>query len=419
MKTTFNLSDKQIFFWNRLKLIVIGLVALSVSLPIAWISLAKVFLLVGGIVNITFNHLNDREKIQTSDMKISKLIWLIIIIFLVSVLWSVGYINVALVALIKHAKILEIPLLFILIKNIKEARVGIFYFMIGQTFLLISSWLLFLNIDIPWAFSSQNNTVVFSSYLDQSMIFVAMAAIFWHLRNENIWPKALSITTAFAALTNVFLFLDGRTGHIMGIAAIALSTMWVVPKKYRIIAFVVTPFFLTVALFFGSNQFQNRILTASSELGNYMKQGEIHSSSGWRLNAWHQSVKAIIENPLYGHGVGSWAVTVKRIQGDSDSSIFAEGSSSNPHQEFLLWGVELGLGGIFLLIIFLLFIAREAWQFSVNIQRAVLAVLAALIIACLFNSAIFDDLIGDYFCIVLGLLMALGFRTKEGLQNHH
>jgi hypothetical protein len=29
-------------------------------------------------------------------------------------------------------------------------------------------------------------------------------------------------------------------------------------------------------------------------------------------------------------------------------------------------------------------------------------------VACLFNSALYDDLMGDYFCVVLGLLMALG-----------
>ena len=32
---------------------------------------------------------------------------------------------------------------------------------------------------------------------------------------------------------------------------------------------------------------------------------------------------------------------------------------------------------------------------------------AALLIACLFNCALYDALIGDFFCVVIGLLLAL------------
>jgi O-antigen ligase len=37
---------------------------------------------------------------------------------------------------------------------------------------------------------------------------------------------------------------------------------------------------------------------------------------------------------------------------------------------------------------------------------------AVLAIACLFNSSLFDALIGEYFCIVIGLLLALGLRPR-------
>jgi O-antigen ligase len=37
----------------------------------------------------------------------------------------------------------------------------------------------------------------------------------------------------------------------------------------------------------------------------------------------------------------------------------------------------------------------------------------ALAIACMFNSSLYDGLIGDYFCIVLGLLLGLGLALRR------
>jgi O-antigen ligase len=38
-------------------------------------------------------------------------------------------------------------------------------------------------------------------------------------------------------------------------------------------------------------------------------------------------------------------------------------------------------------------------------------VLLALVIACLFNSSLYDAYIGDFFCLALGLLLAYGARS--------
>jgi hypothetical protein len=42
-----------------------------------------------------------------------------------------------------------------------------------------------------------------------------------------------------------------------------------------------------------------------------------------------------------------------------------------------------------------------------------MSVLAALAVSCLFNSSIYDDLIGDFFCLSLGVLLAYGIRTRD------
>ena len=70
--------------------------------------------------------------------------------------------------------------------------------------------------------------VVFSTYLDQSIMFAAAAAVFWHLRHEGLWPRWAGICAMLLALTNVLLLLEGRTGYLVALTTLSLGLMWAV-----------------------------------------------------------------------------------------------------------------------------------------------------------------------------------------------
>ena len=118
------------------------------------------------------------------------------------------------------------------------------------------------------------------------------------------------------------------------------------------------------------------------------------------------------QKPIWGHGVGGWTVAVKHIEGPSAQKIFGDSDASNPHQEYLLWGVEMGMGGSILLLALFASFVRDALGFSQPVMRATVSVVAAAAIACLFNSSLYDALVGDFFCVALGLLLALGLRGR-------
>ena len=134
------------------------------------------------------------------------------------------------------------------------------------------------------------------------------------------------------------------------------------------------------------------------------------TSSGQRLNFWRRALQAIAEKPLYGHGVGSWNREYRRLENDNPSPVTAQ--VRNPHQEYLLWGVHLGVGGVLVFLAFLLALLRDARAFSPALRRATGSAVAVLAVACLFNSSLFDALIGEFFCIVLGLLLAFGRQER-------
>ena len=129
-----------------------------------------------------------------------------------------------------------------------------------------------------------------------------------------------------------------------------------------------------------------------------------------RLDLWHGSLKSIAESPWLGTGVGSWNREFRRQEAVHASELRINEASNqhhNPHQEYLLWGVEMGLAGILLLCALLLALHRDSQQLPTPERRATQSVLLALAVACLFNCALHDAMIGDFFCITLGLLLAL------------
>jgi O-antigen ligase len=304
-------------------------------------------------------------------------------------------------------------LLAVLVRSRAEARVGIAAFALGQGFLLLSSWLLFVGVPIPWQADSAVRYEVFSTYLDQSLMFATSASVFWYLRGDGLWPRWAGIALAALALVNTLLLLEGRSGYLVALTTIALAIMWAMPRHLRVPALVITPVVLLLGLSLASDKVHERVTKIFRESQNFAHTQQVAEgdSSGWRLNAWLRSVQALQEKPLQGHGVGNWAPVVKRIQGSDADAIFGQGNHSNPHEEYLLWAVELGIGGALLLLALFISIARDALRFPLPIQQALLGVVAATVVACLFNSALYDDLMGDFFCVSLGLLMALGVRS--------
>jgi O-antigen ligase len=394
------------------RLALVCLVAVSVSLPIAWISLAKLLLFIVGLIYLMANPPGQRSDSALRELWMPKVVMAIMLMFAFSLLWTEVDLDAALSTLVKHSKLMTVLLLVCLIRNVQEARIAILAFVGGQTVLLLSSWLMAAGVPIPWAVPTAGKYVIFSSYLDQSIIFATTAAVFWHLRSDRLWPQWLGGLLAAAAMVNTLLLLAGRTGYAVAVTLLSLCAMWAMPKRLRLTTLVVTPIIVLLGLYLGSSQVQERLSKVLDEGQRYEVQTQTGSSSGWRLNAWTRSVQAIKESPWAGHGVGSWTQTIKRLEGPAANQIFGQGNASNPHQEYLLWGVELGVGGMLLLLLFMFSVMWDARPFTRSASRATVSVLAAMAVACLFNSSLYDGLIGDFFCTALGLLMALGIRSQ-------
>ena len=390
--------------------------AASVGLSMAIISIAKLLLVLCGLKTLLFNPTTKGAENSVFKTYVTVAILVALAAFAGSLLWSVAPRDDALGSVAKYGKLLLLVLMLYLIHDRREALYALSAFMGAQIFLLISSWLLFWKVPLPWATSNMalSEYAVFSSYLDQGIIFSVLAAICWHLR--GLMPGRLgtygAIFVAMTALFNVFFVLSGRTGHVVAIALVSLAIMWELPKKYRAVVLAL-PFLLAFLLFASSAKVRDRLNLVITEVHSYSVQATSTTSSGIRLGLWRNAAQVIDENPVYGTGVGSWSTEHNRLQRSQNPAHVDVQGNGNPHQEYLLWGVQLGIPGILLFIGFMLSIWRDTLRMEKLYKRSAQSVLGALAVACLFNSSIYDALIGDFFCVSLGLLLALGLTSNK------
>ena len=198
-----------------------------------------------------------------------------------------------------------------------------------------------------------------------------VAAIFWHLKalapNKLLFYVAMAI--ALLALAAVFVVFIGRTGQLVGLAMVSLTIFWALPRRWRIATLLVPPLVFLFAVF-SVDKVAQRLAFTKTEIAQYSAGVGAATSADNRLDFWRGSVVAIIENPLVGSGLGGWTTTYNKIQKNKYPTHKDLSAGGNPHQEFLLWGVQLGIGGIVLLLAFLSAAMLDLLKMSTPITRA-------------------------------------------------
>ncbi|MGC3985663.1 MAG: O-antigen ligase family protein [Pseudorhodoferax sp.] len=378
-------------------------------------SISKALLLLGALGLVLWPALRGQRDLAAARLRSPPLILAALAFLALSLFWTTVPQGEALGALGKHAKLLMVPILVLFLRTRREALVALAWFAGAQVFLLLSSWLLVLGVPVPWATADTAlvDNAVFTNYLGQSIMTATVAAVCWHLRSylPHPWMRQAAVGVAALGLASTLFVMPGRTGHLVAIAVISLALLWRLPRRMRFLG-VLAPVAVAALLLLASDPMRHRAGLVVDESVAFAERADNRSSSGERLNFWHRSVQAIAERPLSGFGLGSFNKQYNRLDAGRGNPITF--GVKNPHQEFLLWGVEAGIGAMLLLCALLYCLYRDLCLGERPAVRAGASTMAALLISCMFNSTLFDAAIGDFFCVTIGLLMALSLRTAAG-----
>jgi len=136
------------------------------------------------------------------------------------------------------------------------------------------------------------------------------------------------------------------------------------------------------------------------------------SSSGLRMDYWSNSLHIIRDHPILGVGTGGFELAyAEKIKGTRVAP------SNNPHNQYLLITVQLGIVGLMLMLyLFFQQWRTAAWLPSMFEQDMARGMLLTIMSGSLLNSLLLDHAEAMFFAWMSGVLFA-GYRSTKQAQS--
>ncbi len=317
----------------------------------------------------------------------------------------------------KYRELLLIPVLITLFRTPQERTLALAFFAVAMGVTLFASYGIALGVLPPFVVSeaTPENPVVFKLQITHNffMAFAAFLFAAWALGAATPARRALLWAGALLAAANVLFMVQGRTGYVVMAALTALLFFERLRFKGVIAAAVLVGVLFTGAYGVSQN-FKNRIdLTVQEALA--WRPDEAQSSSiGWRLEYLMNSVAAFAQHPILGVGTGGFhQAYAEQVAGTEKER------THNPHNEYLMIAVQVGLPGLALLLLLFGTQLRLAARLPGTSDRLLArGVVLAVATGSLFNSFLLDHAEGLFYAWASGILFsALGQHPRDSAAN--
>ena len=277
-------------------------------------------------------------------------------------------------------------------------------------------------VHIPWAKAATpsgwgSDHTIFKDYIAQGLLVSTFAAyaITRAFESARTYAKAAWILASLLAIVSILFLSAGRTGYVAIFAMLTVYAWTVSPKRLRLLALVASAAFVIVGLW-SSPTAQSRVEAVftdaqtqlSSKGGLNRLNGE--SSTGARLSMWAFSIEQIKQRPVLGSGTGSYGSLARVECGNRpDCDVI----SVHPHNQFLFFGVELGLVGLFVFCYYLYVAAKASARLAPPRRALLLSFLAIFVVDSLAHGALWLAVENHLFTFILALLMAEASAVKQ------
>ena len=252
-----------------------------------------------------------------------------------------------------------------------------------------------------------HNHIVFKDHIAQNLL-MSFFVLLMLIRSQTTLSKRLGIlyfSTAALAIIDILFFVQGRTGYISLALNIAIFILFYTPPNRRLL-WLATAVMISLISFHFSSNFSGRIELAVSE---FQKQDTKELTSvGQSIEFTKKSLELIKEHPLFGTGTGSYAKEFCRV---AISAEWCEAGRHHPHNQFLAFGVQLGLVGILAYLSFLGTVLLQARRFSLPEKVLSIGLLCTLLTDSVLHAPLF--LVTETQFFVLMLAITMNFSTDS------
>jgi len=256
-----------------------------------------------------------------------------------------------------------------------------------------------------------DNPVVFKAHIAQGTM-MALAAFFagvQALRETRLRWRLAWAAGALLAVYNVLFMLQSRTGYlVLGVLALYFC---VAHWRWRGILAAGAAGAITLA---GAYLLQAPLVTgtlkATAEVRDWEKGDEAgrggEASMGIRMNYYKTAIAILREHPWIGVGTGGYIRAYEARVKHNPAAV-----SNNPHNQYLLTGVQLGVGGLLAVVALFGVMWWHAGRLEPTTRIAARGLVAAIAAGCMFNSFLIDHGEGMLFAWMAGVLFAAPRRT--------
>jgi len=347
------------------------------------------------------------ERLKNNPIVIAALLLFLLIV--IGVFYTSVSMSEAGFMLDKYRELLYIPLFILLFREEKTRRWGLYAFIAAMGMTLLVSYLMAVT-GIPLGKGIPENAFVFKNYITQSTL-MALAAYFlavlcWQSQRWG-WVCGLIIVLA---IYNIIFLSEGRTGYLILFCLILLFSY----QTHRLRGLIVGSVFLAILSFLAYNHssaLHKRISHLPEQVQEY-QQGNASTSIGMRLEFYKNSITLIAQQPIWGYGTGSFTYQYNQLS-QQQAGVYSE----NPHNEYLMIGMQWGLLGItfFVYLLYLLwYTARRLAPFQAWMAQGLVL---TIVVGSSVNSLLLDTTEGHLFAYLTAVFYA-GLNTSSTIKEN-
>jgi O-antigen ligase len=309
----------------------------------------------------------------------------------------------------KYADLLLIPIFASLFTHVRDRRWALYAYLAAMGVTLVLSYALAAGL-LPARFFRPNAPypVVFKLWLTQNILMAVGAYLCWLLGREAATARARAawwLAGTLAAL-NVMLMVPGRSGMLM-LGLMALYAAWIQRGWRALAAAIVLCAAGAGVVALALPTVAGRATEIVTDARAWQPGQQTTTSTGQRLEFYRVSLGLIAHRPLAGTGTGSFAQAYREAVAGTTLE-----PTRNPHNEYLLLGVQLGAGGVLLLVALWVALWRVAMRLPPLERDLARGLVLAFAAGCLLNSLLLDHTEGLLFAWLAGI--ALGALPARG-----
>ena len=380
------------------------LLILTIPFSTAITTVASILLVLFWLASAQFKNLPALYREQKAPF----IAFLLFVYFIFGVSYSSATLSEAFRMAGKYRELILITILIPFLAKDRFRKRAVTSFEVASIVNLISSYALYFYHDYDFnLLSNPDYSPSFKSSITHSLFISFFAFYCAHRAAQKSSHFMIWVFLFLLSAHNLFFIVPGRTGQLIFFLLIVLFSFQKFSTKGILLSLLSGIIFL--ALFLGFSDKSNRIVEGFNSTQAYLqgKEGDTSTSMAKRLTFWKYTSRMIAEKPWFGYGTGSYAHQYKKIAPHTN---FMPG---NPHNEFLMIFVQLGIGGFILFLVFLASLFRHALKLSNDYRWLAQGILLALVVNSLFNSTFLDHAEGHWFACLIAIFFPPFSRNKE------